>query len=197
MSDGYPTTPRMDQRFLEAFLTPSQTTVEGYRLFPWCLKHRIWLEGIGSPFMDLDKPCAPSDVLIALQVCSEKEVGRLTLRERWLAYRLHADPARFKAACSALLAHMDTSSRWPRFWERKEEGERGSQIPWHLAVICNLVKNGVGYEHALQMPESKAIWLSTGFLISSGVKLDVLTTDDEALLDSLSKVEAEKQCPKT
>jgi hypothetical protein len=47
------------------------------------------------------------------------------------------------------------------------------------------------------MPESKAIWLSTGFLISNGAKLDVLSTDDEDLLDSLSEIEAQKKCPKT
>ena len=188
----------MDKRFLEAFLTPSRTKVEGYDLYPWCRKHRIWLEALGSPFVDHDKPCSPADLIIALQICSEIEVGRLTLRERWVAYRLHADPARFKEACAAMLAHMDTSSRWPRFWERKNEGGGpGGTIPWHLSILCNLVKNGVGYDQALQMPESKAIWLSTGFLISNGAKLDVLSTDDEDLLDSLSEIEAQKKCPKT
>jgi hypothetical protein len=180
----------MDKRFLEAFLTPSRTSLEGYTLYPWCLKHRIWLEGIGSPFLDHDKPVSVADLIIALQVCSERPVGRLTLRERWVAYRLHSDKGRFAVACQGMLAHMGSGTRWPKFWERKHEsGGASATIPWQLGVLCNLVKNGVDYEHALQMPECKAIWLSTGFLISNGAKLDVLSTDDELLLDSLSKVE--------
>jgi hypothetical protein len=183
----------MDKRFLEAFLTPSRTRLEGYDLYPWCLKHRIWLEGIDSPFVDHDKPVTVSDLIIALQVCSERPVGRLTLRERWLAFRLDRDKGRFRAACEGMMAHMGSGTRWPKFWERKSEGSGpASTIPWQLGVLCNLVKNGVDYEHAMQMPESKAIWLSTGFLITNGAKLDVLSTDDEALLDSLSKVEPPK-----
>jgi hypothetical protein len=41
----------------------------------------------------------------------------------------------------------------------------------------------------MQMPESKAIWFSTIFSIHAGAKLDILSTDDEDLIDSLPKVE--------
>ena len=41
------------------------------------------------------------------------------------------------------------------------------------------------------MPESKAIWLSTIFGIYAGAKLDILTTDDEEMLDELAKLNSE------
>jgi hypothetical protein len=175
----------MDKRFLKAFLTPSFTVIEGYRLYPWCLKYRIWLSGIESPFTQEDAPITVPDLLLALRVCSEQGVGGLRLRERWLAYRLHADPARFKAACSLLLDYMDTAQRWPRFFERKKEGESSDAgVPWPLGVVTNLVKNGISYEAAMQMPEPKAVWLSTVFAIQAGAKLDILSTELEDLLES-------------
>jgi hypothetical protein len=40
------------------------------------------------------------------------------------------------------------------------------------------------------MPEAKAIWLATTFSIQSGSKIEILTTEDEALLDELAKMKA-------
>jgi hypothetical protein len=175
----------MDKRFLRAFLTPSETVIEGYRLYPWCLKHRIWLDGIESPLMRPEEPLSVADLILALQICSERPVGRLSLRERWLAYRLHADRERFKRACAAFVDHMDTAQRWPKFLERKRTGEPGDGgVPWQLGVVTNLVKNGVSLEDALQMPEPKAIWLSSVFAIQAGAKLDILSTELEELIDS-------------
>jgi hypothetical protein len=175
----------MDKRFLRAFLTPSQTRLEGYTLYPWCLKHRIWLEGIESPLMRPDAPIEAADLIIALQICSERPVGRLTLRERWLAYRLHEDKDRFRKACAAFVDHMDTAQRWPKFLERKKSGEPGDGgVPWQLGVVANLCKNGVSLAEALEMPEPKAIWLSSVFAIQAGAKLDIISTELEELIDS-------------
>ena len=147
--------------------------------------------------MSQERELTVPDLIIALQVCSERPVGALTLRERWLAFRLARDEARFEEACKAFVGYMDGAETWPRFYEKKDASAGGgSTIPWHLLVLCNLIKHGIGYSEALQMPEARAIWLSTGFAISDGSKLEVLTTDDEELIDSLQKVEATKQsCP--
>lgn len=184
----------MDKRFLRAFLTPSRTTIEGYRLYPWCLKYRIWLEGIESPLMRQDAPITVADLILALQVCSESGVAKLGLRERWLAFRLAMDEDRFHAACRSFIAYALNQDSWPKFYERKEgQGGAGSSVPWELGIIANLVNHGVSYEAALNMPEVRAIWLSTAFLISDGSPLHILTTDDEALIDSLSQIEANKK----
>lgn len=181
----------MDKRFLKAFLTPSSTYIEGHRLFPWCLKHRIWLSGIESPFVEDEREITVPDLLIALKVCSETPIGKPTLRDIWLGFRLTRDKARFARACKDLVGHMDTSEAWPKFYEKKNEMKGGSSgtVPWPLSIVANLTKHGISYQDALQMPEAKAIWLSTVFAIHDGAKLDILSTADEELIDSLPQVE--------
>ena len=196
MLDPMSCPPMADKRFLAAFLTPSRIPIEGYRLYPFCIKYRLWLDAIGSPFIAQDKELTIPDLIIALQVCSERPVGRLSLWERWLAFRMARDESRFEEACKAFVGYMDGAEAWPRFYEKKDASSGGgSTIPWLLMVLCNLIRHGISYEHALQMPEARAIWLSTGFALSDGAKIEVLTTDDEELIDSLQKVEADKQCP--
>lgn len=182
----------MDKRFLEAFLTPSSTTVEGYRLFPWCLKHRIWLMGIESPFMAEDREITVPDLIIALKVCAEQPIGRPTWHDKWVGFRLTMDRARFERACRSFIGHVDTSESWPKFYEKKNEQSQGesSSVPWPLSIIGNLTKHGISYQDALQMPEAKAVWISTAFAIGDGAKLTILTTEDEELIDSLPSVEA-------
>lgn len=175
----------MDSRFLNAFLTPAVTVVEGYRLKPWCIKHRLWLTGIKSPFMQDEAEITVPDLITALRICSESGFGRQTLRERWLAYRMASDPARFRKACLSFHGHMDGKDTWPRFWESSEEDSGGgSSTPWPLLVLCNLVKHGVSYEHALQMPEAKALWLSAAFTIGEGSKLEFISPEMEAEIDA-------------
>lgn len=162
-------------------------------MYPWCLKYRIWLEGIESPLMRQDAPITVADLILALQVCSESPVAKLGLRERWLAFRLAMNEDRFHEACRAFISYAINQEAWPKFYERKEgEGGPSSSVPWELSVIANLVNHGVSYESALNMPEVRAIWLSTAFLVIDGASLHILTTDDEALIDSLSQVEANK-----
>lgn len=154
--------------------------------------------GIESPFVADDKEITVPDLLIALKVCAEEPIGKPTWRDKWLGFRLTRDEARFKAACQTLVGHMDTSPAWPKFYEKKNEQKSGSTgtVPWLLSIITNLTKNGISYEQAMQMPEATAIWLSTVFAINNGAQLDILTTDDEELIDSLPKVEPPAAPPK-
>lgn len=180
----------MDKRFLKAFLTPSRTVIEGYQLFPWCIKYRLWLQAIESPFLSKDKVIEPSDLIIALQICSESGVGKIGLKEIKTGVKTTISQDRFKESCKQFVDYIDNPGAWPKFYEKKDKGMgAGSTLPWELAVMCNLIKNGVSYNDALQMPEPRAIWLSTCFSISAGADLHILSSDDEDLIDSLSKVE--------
>jgi hypothetical protein len=185
-----------DQRFYEAFLIPSATWVIGKKIKPFCLRHRIFLEAIGSPFFsdDKDREITQSDLIIALKICADEPIGSPTLADRWLALRLWLSPALFRQGCKGILWHIDSSRLFPKFWERTDRQGSGSgaSLPWHLIVACNLIKSGISYQDAFNMPEAKAIWLSSAFSIMGGAKLEILTTDDEALLDQLAKVEPSK-----
>ena len=175
----------MDSRFLNAFLTPGRTVIEGYPLKPFCLKHRIWLLGLRSPFMQEEQPLTVPDLLIALRVCSESNMDSLTLRDRYVGWRLAVDEDRFKRACSAFVAHMDWTETWPRFWQRKDADTAGNEsTPWALSILSNLIKNGVSYQEALEMPEPRAVWLAAAFSIAGGAKLEFLSPEMEAEIDA-------------
>ena len=193
MRDGYPT---MDQRFLGAFLTPRATRLCGYTLYPWCLKHRIWLTGLGHPLVMGSGPCSPAELIFFAKVCSETpDPSATTLRDRWQAVRL-ADPVRL--AASLVVAHDHLRMEyWPRFWERKEEEgtSRNRGMPWALGIIMNLVRSGMSLEEALNLPECQAVWMSAGSSIQQGASLDFLTSEDEALLDELARVKATAPSP--
>lgn len=180
----------MDKRFLNAFLTPRATRLAGYDLFPWCLKHRLWLEALDHPILS-GKPCGPSDLMFFVKVCAEKPVSKVTLRDKWEAAKLR-DPATFNRTLDAAYEHMRVDC-WPKFWERKEEtgaGGRNRGMPWVLSILSNLVKAGHTLEDAMNLPECQAIWLSCGASIQSGGELDILTSEDEELLDELQRVKA-------
>lgn len=186
----------MDDRFLKAFLTPRATRLCGYTLYPWCLKHRLWLTALGHPLLE-GRPCTPAELLFFAKVCAEVPVGKVTLRDRWQRARL-ARPARFNAALLAAHDHMRLDT-WPRFWERKEEqggSGRNRGMPWALSILSRLVSSGHSLEDALNLPECQAIWLSTAASIQEGASLDIFTSDDEALLDELHRVKPPEPTPK-
>lgn len=186
----------MDKRFLRAFLTPSRTRLCGYLAYPWCLKHRLWLEALEHPIMT-GKPCSPADLLFFAKVCAEAgNPTAVTLRDRWQAIRLH-NPLTFTEELLEAHKHVATDT-WPKFWEKKDKegaGGRNRGMPWALSVITNLTKAGHTLEDALNLPECQAIWLSTGASIQAGGELDILTSEDEALLDALSRVESPEPKP--
>lgn len=189
----------MDQRFLKAFLTPSRTRLLGRLLFPWCLKHRIQLAAVGSPFVN-GGDVSPADCLIFAKVCSEEPLGKSpSLLDRYRARKMSEQPPHLQACIARINAHIQQEA-WPRYWDapRTEGGEpRHNGIPWPLGVLSNLVRNGLSLEDAMHLPEAQAVWLSTAMAVQAGAKLEVLTTQDEALLDSLSTVEKPKDGPLT
>lgn len=178
----------MDKRFLQAFLTPRATRLCGYDLFPWCLKHRLWLTALEHPVVSGGDP-TPAQIVFFARVCAERPVVNPTWRDRYEAARLEYLPNR-AAALDAIRAHLRMEC-WPQFWDRPEsEGgtARNNGVPWALSIITNLTRNGHTLEEALNLPECQAIWLSASVSVAQGAKLEILTTEDEALLDDLSRV---------
>lgn len=185
----------MDKRFLDAFLTPRATRLAGYDLYPWCLKHRIWLTGLDHPIL-AGRPCTPAELIFFAKVCAEQPVGKVGLVDKWRMGRL-ADPMRMNLEIMAAYEHMRMGC-WPKFWEKKEDvgaGGRNRGMPWVLGIIMNLIRSGLSLEDALNLPECQAVWLSAASTIQQGASLDILTSDDEALLDELQRVKATAPSP--
>lgn len=188
----------MDKRFLRAFLTPSRTLFLGYRLYPWCLKHRLQLTALGHPLM-VGNPVSASDLISFARVCAEVGLpARMGWRDQWRAVRL-VKGTRMEEAIDDAREHIG-ATYWPKFWDqpKTEGGEtRGGGVPWALSVLANLTRNGLSYEDALHIPEAQAIWLSTTYSIHQGAKLEILTSEDEALLDDLARARATNNEPKS
>lgn len=178
----------MDKRFLRAFLTPRATKLCGHELYPWCLKHRLWLTALNHPIV-VGGDATPAEIVFFARVCAEKPVGKASLMDKWQAIRL-ARPAYRYAALDTIRQHIRLDC-WPKFWERAEhqgEGARNNGIPWVLSVLTNLTRNGHSLEEALNLPECQAIWLATSINASKGAKVEVLTSEDEELLDELTRM---------
>lgn len=180
-----------DLRFFSAFLTPAGTSILGKKLKPFCLKHRIFLEGIDSPFLQQDKELTPTDLLVAIKICSDESIDGFTWADKWKALVLTLSKTRMAEASLAFVKHINQQASYPKFYEKKSSNGE-SAIPWQLSILATLIRNGMTYSEALNMPEAKALWLATAFNIQQGAKLDILTTDDEALIDHLAELEGKK-----
>jgi hypothetical protein len=184
----------MDKRFLNAFLTPKATILLGKRLHPWCLKHRIQLTALGSPIVSGGKVTV-SDLVIFAKVCSEEPYKpTLSFSERYQVICLRRTHVMMETIATAR-EHMKQDD-WPRFWHKETEStgaDHGHGIPWALSIIANLVRHGVSHDEAIHLPEAYALWLSTALGVQDGAKVEVLTTDQEALLDELAGVREDPQ----
>lgn len=174
-----------DQRFFNAFLTPARTIILGKKLKPFSLKHRIFLEGIASPYLQADQQLTPADLLIALKICADESLDSFSLWDKWIGIRMTLSKELFAQASLSFVRYVNQPDTFPKFYEKKEAGSSAEQMPWQLCILATLIRNGISYEAALTMPEAKAIWLSTAFNIQAGAKLELLTTDDEDLIDRL------------
>jgi hypothetical protein len=179
-----------DQRFLSAFLTPAVTVILGKRLKPFCLRHRLFLEGIGSPFLQEQTELTAADLIVALKVCADERIDQPTFGDKWLNLRLTLSKPLLARGCAALIKHIDRAESYPKFWERKDRRSgAASTVPWELSVAANLIRNGVSYQDAFNMPEAKAFWLSATFSIQQGSKLEFISTDDEDLIAQLTQID--------
>lgn len=180
-----------DLRFYNAWLTPSATIILGKKLKPFCLKYRIFLEGISSPYLNSDKEITPIDLIIAIKICSDEDIGKLSWKDKLLCMIMSWSKKRLINYSIDFVRYISTHDAYPRYWDDSKKSSGGvSSIPFQLSVIATLCKNGISYNDALIMPEAKAVWLATTFSIQSGSKIEILTTDDEALLDSLASMRA-------
>ncbi len=181
----------MDNRFLRAFRDPSSRVILGKRVFPFCLKHRVRLLSIESPLVTTtEQGITPRDLLVAVKVCAEESDLRVGF---WDEVRLRVyeyQPDKFKAEVARFVDHCHLGS-WPKYWEGKTNSDSadGAGIPWPLMIVTNLVANGIDEQRAWEMPEAQAIWLSTAFSVRAGAKVNLLTTEEEELMEAIRRGE--------
>lgn len=182
----------VDGRFLRAFTDPAKVSCLGKSVYPWCLKYRVRLLAVGSPFADdSGREPTPLDLLTAVKICAEEPIGELTKSEVRLVENLASRPGRFLSECERFQEYAHIGA-WPKFWESNKKNGASAEdagIPWPLMVVASLVKHGFDEKRAWEMPECQAIWFNTAFGAMNGSESKILTTDEEAFMDEQERLE--------
>ena len=162
----------------------------GRFVYPFCLKHRLHLLALESPLVLDGRQIAASDLMLAVKVCAEEPIDKVTWRDQWETLKVRHKPGYLEAELAKFIAHTHLS-QWPKFWD-KQGRDSGSvnTVPWVLQVVCNLIKHGIEEQRAWEMPESQAVWMSTGFnsIGQGGSDIQLLTTEEEEFLDQSARV---------
>jgi len=192
----------MDARYLQAAtVLPYQNKVCGRTLRAFCMRHRVALEVIDSPFLDpANKRFNPVQVVMAARILStfdKEEMARpLSFVEKLYILRMTLSRKYYSRCVGTIIGCIQASLSYPKFWTKseKKENRKYDKIPYPLACVSNLCRNGVSLEEAWTMPEGEAVWLSVANALYEGAKIEVLSTDEEKDLEKFNeRIEAYKK----
>jgi len=183
----------MDARYLKATtVIPLDVKVCGRRLLPFCLRHRVQMESIDSPFLDYqNRSFKAIDVIMAVRIMSTLNKvsfgAQMTLSEKFHYFSLNSNRNRLARAVGRVLGIMLESCSYPKLWSKQEKKSK-ENIPWTLACVANNVRHGCSLEEAWTMPEGEAVWMSISHGIYNGSDLQVVSTDDEEMLNDFDNI---------
>jgi hypothetical protein len=147
-----------------------------------------------SPMVMEGPGVTPRALMYAVKVCAEDSRLELSFAEEARVKVLEAFPDRFAKAVKVFVdyCHVDA---WPKYWDspKNSGSSEGVGIPWPLMIVTNLIANGVDESRAWEMPEAQAIWLSTSFANRSGAKVNILTTEEEEMMEAIRRQELPPQ----
>jgi hypothetical protein len=192
----------MDARYLQATtVLPHQNKVCGRTLRAFCLRHRVALESVNSPFLDpTNSKFDPVSVVIAARILSsydKEEMARpISFMDKVHLVWMAINKKYYSRCIGRIIGCIQISLSYPKFWSKTKQKEhrRFDKIPYPLACISSLCRNGVGLEEAWTMPEGEAVWMSVANALYEGAKLEVLSTDEEKDLEKFNeRIEAYKK----
>jgi hypothetical protein len=189
----------MDARYLKAVsVLPDQDKVCGRTLKAFCLRHRVILEAIDSPFINMNKgfQITPLDVVMAVRILSTYDksqmVGPLTFWENYELHRMKMSKKRLSKNAGKILGVMLECLSYPKLWSKHDKNTpkavKGENIPWTLTCVANNVRNGCSLEEAWTMPEGEAVWMSISHALYNGAKINIVSTDDEEMLNEFDNI---------
>ena len=155
------------ESFYEAFINCNHTAL-GRRLKPFCLKHCLYLEAIGSPVMKLingdETEIARQDLEVAVIVCSSGDVINELKRSYWLM-RFHS----FKRGLTAFISYLTDFVAVPELWDRTDS-ETMLNAPWILSkAMLLLSKTSITLNEVWNMPLGELLWYCATFAEQEGV----------------------------
>lgn len=119
------------ESFYEAFIN-CEHKVLGRRLKPFCLRHCLYLEVIGSPIMRIvngeEVAISRKDLELAVIICSADRDIIAAMKRPNFGLRFH----RFNRGLTAFLGYLTDFLSLPDMWD-SSEGERAINAPWILS----------------------------------------------------------------
>lgn len=180
----------MDARFIKAFTSPGETTLLGHRMKPFSLKHRLALHAVESPFVTPGKPVSLLDLFVAVKICAETSIRRLSLMDVIRMSYIKAKPNRINDYVMAFHDYSNVAN-WPKFWDREKQKGNSSGIPWILSVASGLISKGWSEEDAWSLPESQAIWYHSAISINNGNDVSIMSEQDEHIMNNFESIAKE------
>jgi hypothetical protein len=172
----------VDRRFLNAYVDPAPFRLLGRSLYPWCLKYRVRLMAFDSPLVDGSRGITPADLLFACQVCAEEPLGQVGFLDKVRLVYLANNQDKFGIMLQSFSDYVLIHD-WPKFWEQNGKKTGGnSNMPFPLAIVANLIANGIDEKRAWEMPECQAIWLNAAFAMRKGVDVAIMSPEEEAFM---------------
>lgn len=188
----------MDARYLQATtVLPHQNKVCGRNLRAFCLRHRVALEAIKSPFLNPGKSFFTAyDVAVAVRILSTHDKNQMNMKmgffDTFFLWRMKLSRKFLFRNIGRIIGHINSCVSYPKFWEKNVKTV--DKVPWTLTLVSGLCRNGIKLEEAWTMPESEAVWFGVANAIYNGSKINVLTTDEEAELEKFNeRIEAYKK----
>jgi hypothetical protein len=179
-----------------ATILPPTIKVCGRRLLPFCLRHRVALEAINSPVLNINASVGATDIINAVRILSTHDMAEarkpLGFIDGFYYRSMQLSRKKLQREANKLLIYFTEQSLWPRFWEEsKNPRDRG--IDWPLIVVANLTRNGCSLTEAWTMPESEAVWMHIANLANDGVDVKIVTETEWLAMENEKRELEEEQ----
>jgi hypothetical protein len=181
-----------DDRYLTAFLSLPSRRILGRKVFPFSLRHRLILETVGSPLLKQGEEIRREDLILALRIVATDgynlDIKSPTWRDYWLNLRLARNPYLIQFGAIQFAAYLEDYCTGPALWRARGGAGMDSGIHWTLGVVLGLMKIGFTEAEAWAMPEGRAVFYYTADQIRRGAEVQIMTTEEEEVLNRSSSI---------
>lgn len=171
------------ESFYEAFIN-CEHKVLGRRLKPFCLRHCLYLEAIGSPIMRIvngeEVSISRKDLELAVIICSADRDIIAAMKRPNFGLRFH----RFNRGLTAFLGYLTDFLSLPDMWD-SSEGERAINAPWILSRATLLLsKTNLTLGEIWDMPLGELLWYCASFAEQEGLGQIQSDEDKKMILEA-------------
>ena len=181
-----------DDRYLTAFLCLPSRRILGRKVFPFSLRHRLILETVGSPLLKQGEEIRREDLILGLRIIGSDgynlDLKSPTWRDYWLNLRLARNPYLIQLGAIEFAAYLEDYSTGPALWRARGGAGMDSGIHWSLGIVLGLMKVGFTEAEAWSMPEGRAIFYYTADQIRRGAEVQIMTTEEEEVLNASQSI---------